>query len=176
MSEPIIDFSKFLEKVASKLQENILLEMRDDGAKKLAKMAATTVRREARVAGVRRSTETGTHLGRNAKQKAAREKYGSVLDTEHKVSVVDDRASLQVEIRAGISDGRAHVGRFLSEGTQVNRHNWGRDSGSPVQANNFMTKARKIVDSTAGPIVKKALKKSLKKQVKVKGKKVMKGK
>ena len=72
MSEQIMDFSQFLEKVAKKLQDNVLLEMRDDASKKIAKMGQVTVRREMRNAGVRRSTEAGLqsseHFVRNMAQ------------------------------------------------------------------------------------------------------------
>lgn len=174
--ERVMDFSEFMEKVASKLKDNVLLEMRDDASKKIAKMGAVTVRRELRHAGIRRSTETGTHLGRNDEQKAKREKWGSVLDTQKKFKENNDSAAMQMEVRAGISKERAHVGRFLDKGTVNNRKNWGRDSGAPVQATNWMTKARKVFDASASPIVKKALQKSLNKQINIHGKAVYKRK
>ena len=77
-----------------------------------------------------------------------------------------------MEIRAGVAENRHHVGRFLDKGTGANRQNWGRDSGSPVSATNWMTKARKVFDASASPIIKKALAKSLNKQIKVNGKKI----
>ena len=172
--ERVMDFSAFMEKVASKLKENVLLEMRDEASKKIAKMGAVTVRRELRNAGIRRSTETGTHLGRRADQKAKREKWGSVLDTQKKFKENNDSASMQMEVRAGISKERAHVGRFLDKGTVNNRQNWGVDSGAPVQTTNWMTKARKVFDASASPIIKKALQKSLNKQINVHGKAVYK--
>lgn len=174
--ERVMDFSDFMEKVASKLKDNVLLEMRDSASKKIAKMGAVTTRREMRHAGIRRSTETGTHLGRRADQRASREKYGSVLDTQKKFKENNDSASMQMEVRAGVSKERAHVGRFLDKGTVNNRMNWGVDSGAPVQATNWMTKARKVFDASASPIIKKALQKSLNKQVNIHGKKVLKGK
>jgi hypothetical protein len=174
MSEQVMDFSAFLEKVASKLQENILLEMRDEAAVKVAKMGAVTVRREMRRAGIRMSTATGTHLGRSTIQKSRREKYGSVLETGYKVSEAEKSYSKDIEVRSGVTKGRHHVGRFLSDGTVKNRNNWGRDSGAPVAKTDWMSKARKIVDASSSSIVKKALKKSLKKQVRIHGMKVLK--
>ena len=174
MSESIMDFSRFLEKVAKKLQENVLLEMRDTAADKLARVGQATVRRELRKAGIRRSTETGTHLGRSAKQKASRERYGSVLDTSRKVAEATQSYSHDISVRAGVKKERAHVGRFLDMGTSKNRNNWGRDSGAPVAATNWMGNARKLMDASASPIIKKALDKSLKKQVNILGAKVLK--
>lgn len=174
MSEQVMDFSAFLEKVAKKLQENVLLEMRDGAAKKVAKMGAVTVRREMRRAGVKMSTQTGTHLGRSTIQKSRREKYGSALETAHKVNEAESSYSKDIEIRSGVTRGRHHVGRFLSDGTVRNRNNWGRDSGAPVAKTDWMGKARQVVDASASGIVKKALKKSLKKQVNILGMKVLK--
>lgn len=168
-----IDFSKFLSKVCKQLELNVLEEMNDSAAQKIAKMGAVTVRREMRQAGVRRSTDTGTHLGRSEKQKASREIYGSVLDTVYKVHTDESSLNYTVKIHSGVSEGREHVGRFISEGTKVNRHNWGVDSGSPVAKNNYMKKARKIVDASAPSIIRKALRKSLNKQINVHGKKVL---
>jgi hypothetical protein len=174
MSESIMDFSKFMEKVAKKLQDNILLEMRDNAAEKLARMGQATVRRELRKAGIKRSTETGTHLGRSAKQRASRERYGSVLDTARKVAETTQSYSHDIAVRAGVKKERAHVGRFRDLGTNANRNNWGVDSGAPVPATNWMGKARKLMDSSAPSVIKKALKKSLRKQVNIHGAKVLK--
>ena len=173
MSEQTMDFSAFLEKVAKKLQDNVLLEMRDDAAVKVAKMGAVTVRREMRRAGIRMSTATGTHLGRSTIQKSRREKYGSVLETSYKISNAEKSYQNDIEVRSGVTKGRHHIGRFLSDGTVKNRNNWGRDSGAPVAKTDWMGKARKIVDASSSAIVKKALNKSLKKQINIHGMKVL---
>lgn len=130
-------------------------DIENDVMEKVAEEIETIVRREMRMAGVKRSEDTGTHRKRSSDEKEGYYKWGgSVLNTANRVAEYDET----VTAYGGVPSGRDYVARFLDQGTD-RRMAWHheRETGTLQEPMNFIDNAAKTVESNAEAMTKRGI-------------------
>jgi hypothetical protein len=140
--------------------KRITNDIENDVMDKVAGEIEVIVRREMRMAGVRRSEQTGTHEKRSAdeKENVYYKHGGTILQTGHRVAEYGN----EVIAYGGVPSGRDYVARMLDQGTE-RRMAWhhSKEQGNRQEPMNFLEKAAKTVHSSIEAMTKKGIQKAL---------------
>lgn len=158
-----ISFTEEVRKGMAELQARLGTDVQDELMPRIAKMVEITIRREMRGSGIKRSSETGTHLGRSASQKEKIESEGSILDLNHKVESYDER---DIAFAGHAKHKGAYRARFQGDGTSVH-YLWDSSknitmANSPNEnGHDYLDNAGRAIQADAKSMVKKAIRKTL---------------
>ena len=154
----IDDLGFIIQKTLDREFKRINNDIEEDVMSAVAEEIEIIVRREMKLAGVRRSEDTGTHDKRSQDEKdnVYRKHGGSILNTGNRVAASAE--SNEVVAYGGVPSGRDYVARMLDQGT-VDRKAWHhvRSTGTKVEAMGYREKAGKVVKSMLEAMTKKGI-------------------
>jgi hypothetical protein len=166
----MINFSDAFNEGMRRLNKSVNSEVQEAAMKKVAQVTSVTIRREMRMAGVKRSSETGSGNRRSASEKIKVAKEGSILDIDHKTESYDER---DIAFAGHAIHKGAYRARFQGDGTDVH-YLWDRTKtitmkNSPNHTGKgYLQNATASVKADAKSIISKAIKTAVKKTKKTK--------
>ena len=161
----MINFNDAFDMGMKNLKHGIHAEVQEKAMEKVARVTQVTIRREMRMAGVKRSSETGTALGRSVKEQQKVASQGSILDLDHKVEEYDER---DIAFAGHALHKGAYRARFQGDGTSVH-YLWDSTktrslSNSPnLTGKNYLENAAKFIKAESKSIVSNAIKSAIRK-------------
>jgi hypothetical protein len=166
----MIDFNDAFNEGMRRLNKSVNSEVQEAAMKKVAQVAGTTIRREMRMAGVKRSSETGSGERRSNREEIKVASQGSILDIDHKVESYPER---DIAFAGHALHKGAYRARFQDDGTE-DHYLW--DSTKTITMKNspnhtgkgYLRNATASIKADAKSIISKAIKTAVKKTKKVK--------
>jgi hypothetical protein len=125
---------------------------------KAARIAEVTYKREMQLAGIKRSSETGTRDKRSSKMSSRPSSKASVYDTASEVYRLPNGG---LRARGGSSDDSEYRALILDKGTKETMKYWGNDSGEQLDGARWMNNAVKIANHQVQAEFEKAFQKGL---------------
>ena len=149
-----VDIASLMQKALKNVQNDVQLAMHREVAEKLGMATSITIQMQMRAKGIRRAKATGTHLKRSAKEQAAANKYGSMMDTHYKTWFQLDMNRTMVFGGQTLS---AYKARFRNDGWK-NHHYWekkgpGSGSGNDYPGEHYIEASQKILRREAPKLI-----------------------
>lgn len=136
-----IDLSDLFSQALKGVKADIQMAIHKEVGNKVGQISASTIQQQMRNKGIKRAKATGTHNKRSRKERAAANRYGSMLDTYYKVWRSKD---LNKDIVfAGLTDA-SYKARFRNDGWS-NHHYWGKNSGNSVSGKGYIESSQRIL-------------------------------
>ena len=151
------DITALVQEAVRDLESNLQLAVHKEAGQKLGKISAITLEQQMRAKGIRRAKSTGTHKKRSKKERAAANRYGSMLDVYYKVWRSKDRS--RAIVFAGQTQA-SYKARFRNDGF-TNHHYWGWNSGNSVPGKHFVESSHKIIKASLPMIVSRTVRKAV---------------
>ncbi len=155
----MINFSDALEAGLKDLRLKLNSEVQEKAMAKIATVSSVIIRREMRMSGMKRSSETGTALGRSPSEQQKVASEGSMFDIEKKVESYDER---DIAFAGHALHKGAYRARFQGDGTDVH-YLW--DSTKTISltpspnhtGHGYLEKAKITIEQESKSIVKKGI-------------------
>ena len=148
----------YIEKHLKEFLDDIVEDIEMNTAAKIAQMMAVTLEQGMKNAGIRRSEDTGTHLGRSeSEKKGYRKQGGSILDQVWKVKSYED----EVMAFAGTKTSKEYRARFRNDGIS-NHYLWSykkERSLGEVEGVHYRKNAEKVIKAEIPSMVAKNIRK-----------------
>ena len=157
MAKNVIDVTFLLASMIGDLEDKLQLAIVKDLGPKIGRISAVTIQQQMRAKGVKRAKATGTHNKRSKKEKAAANRYGSMLDTYYKVHKVKELNYYM--IFAGQTQAY-YKARMVNSGFN-NHHYWGKNSGNSVAGKHFYESSIKIIKTGLPGMIKQSMRRAL---------------
>ena len=156
-----MDIAAIMQQALNHVESAVQLAIHKEVANKVGSVSATTIQAQMRAKGIRAAKATGTHNKRSIEEKARANKYGSMLNTFHKVWRSDD---LNKDIVFAGQTLAAYKARFRNDGWK-NHHYWKTKkqggSGNDVGGEHYIESSRKILEREVPKLIQSTMQRVL---------------